>query len=185
MAEEVEKEENGEEETKPEPKKSNMMVIIIAGFVVLLILMGGVIAFILSGGDEEPEVKEAGQEQVGYQNNGEGAPTKSYRRKTSLTVGPMLEMEQFIVNLLSENGRRYLKVRVNLELEDEELLEEINTKIPVLRDIIIRIASSKTLEEISTEKGKDKFKDQIVTEVNQNLKDGKINNVFFTDFVIQ
>jgi flagellar FliL protein len=177
MAEEVE---NNEEEKKEEGKKSNLMIIIIAGFLVLLLVIGGVLAFILSGGSEEqpdPAIEQSVEE---------GTQQKStYRRKSSLTVGPMLEMETFIVNLLSENGRRYLKVRVNLELEDEELQEEVNTKIPVLRDIIIRIASSKTLEEISTEKGKEKFKDQIVSEINHNLQDGKINNVFFTDFVIQ
>jgi len=174
--------ENPEEEKKEEGKKSNMMLIIVAGFLVLLLVIGGIIAFILSGGEEErPQINS----QTSTSNPDDSQQTKTYRRKSSLTVGPMLEMDTFIVNLLSENGRRYLKVKVNLELEDEELQEEIATKIPVLRDIIIRIASSKTLEEISTEKGKEKFKDQIVSEINYNLKDGKINNVFFTDFVIQ
>jgi flagellar FliL protein len=181
MADEAEKTEEKEEGGK----KSNLMMIIVAGFLVMLLAIGGLVAFILSGGSEEqPDMTPA---QVSNSNNGENSdqPAKSYRRKSSLTVGPMLEMDTFIVNLLSENGRRYLKIKINLELEDEELLEEVNSKIPVLRDSIIRIASSKNLEEISTEKGKEKLKDQIVTEINLNLKDGKINNVFFTDFVIQ
>jgi flagellar FliL protein len=182
MAEEQEKEEEKKEEGAE--KKSNMMLIIIAGFLVVLLVIGGILAFILSS-DEEQQQQNNSVQNESNSNNENGQPTKTYRRKSSLTVGPMMEMDTFIVNLLSENGRRYLKVKVNLELEDEELQEEIGTKIPVLRDVIIRIASSKTLAEISTEKGKENFKDQIVSEVNENLKDGKINNVFFTDFVIQ
>ena len=178
----AEEQENVEEEKKEEGKKSNMMMIIVGGFLVLLLVIGGIITFILSSGEDE---QQDGMTQSSSVSENVGQQTKTYRRKSSLEVGPMFPMETFIVNLLSENGRRYLKVKVNLELEDEELQEEISSKVPVLRDIIIRITSSKTLEEISIEKGKEKMKDQIVSEINYNLQDGKIINVFFTDFVIQ
>ena len=97
----------------------------------------------------------------------------------------MYPLDGFTVNLLSESGRRYLKVEMNLEIEGEELSAELDTKKPVLRDIIIRILSSKSLEEISTIKGKEKLKEQIVNELNMHLKDGKVKNIYFTDFVVQ
>lgn len=97
----------------------------------------------------------------------------------------MYPLDIFTVNLLSESGRRYLKVEMNLELEGEELSPELEQKKPVFRDIIIRILSSKSLEEISTSKGKEKLKEQIVSELNTRLKDGKVKNVYFTDFVVQ
>jgi flagellar FliL protein len=132
--------------------------------------------FIFSGGDEEVvNNKQVIQSEASVNEDTQNQPTKSYRSKSSLTVGPMFELDTFIVNLLSENGRRYLKVKINLELSDEELTNELNSKMPVIRDIVIRVASSKTLEEISTEKGKEKFKDQVVSELNFSLKDGKIN----------
>ncbi len=179
MAEEKE----NQEEQKEEGKKSNLMVIIVGAFLAVLLLIGGILAYVLlSGSEETPE----GEAQIANSENSDsGGTTLTTRRKDSLNVGPMFELDTFIVNLLSENGRRYLKVKINLELSDEALQDEINKKIPVIRDIVIKIASSKTLEEISTEKGKEKFKDQIVGEINQNLQDGKINNVYFTDFVIQ
>ena len=184
MAEEEEKKE--EEKKEDGGKKSNLMIIIIIAFLVLLLVIGGVVMFIFAGGnDEGANNKENVQTEVSANKEDSEQPTKSYRSKSSLTVGPMFELDTFIVNLLSENGRRYLKVKLNLELSDEELANELNSKMPVIRDIVIRIASSKTLEEISTEKGKEKFKDQVVSEINFNLKDGKIKNVFFTDFVIQ
>jgi flagellar FliL protein len=45
--------------------------------------------------------------------------------------------------------------------------------------------SSKTLEEISTAKGKDKLKEQIVNQLNLRLRDGNVRNVYFTEFVVQ
>lgn len=97
----------------------------------------------------------------------------------------MYPLDLFTVNLLSESGRRYLKVELNLEIEGEELAHELDTKKPLLRDIIISILSSKSLEEISTVKGKDTLKEQIVSEINTRIKDGKIKNVYFVDFVVQ
>jgi flagellar FliL protein len=184
----VAEETENKEEEKKEEKKSNPMMIIVAGVLVLLLIIGGVLAFLISGGDEEEGAVPTAQQSGGGDVEGDKSrPTtlKSPRKKSSLEVGPMYEMEQFIVNLMSENGRRYLKIKVNLELEDEAMMEEITMKLPVLRDTIIRIASSKTLEEISTLKGKDGLKDQIVYEVNGHIKDGKINNIYFTDFVVQ
>jgi flagellar FliL protein len=182
----AEEEEKTEDEKKGDSgKKSNLMIIIIVAFLVLLLVLGGVVMFIFAGGDDEMNNKQNVQTEASANEENPEQPTKSYRSKSSLTVGPMFELDTFIVNLLSENGRRYLKVKINLELSDEDLTNELNSKMPVIRDIVIRIASSKTLEEISTEKGKEKFKDQVVSEINFNLKDGKIKNVFFTDFVIQ
>jgi flagellar FliL protein len=97
----------------------------------------------------------------------------------------MYPLDNFIVNLLSEGGRRYLKVQMNLELEGEELAEELDTKVPVIRDLIIRIMSSKTIEEISTAKGKEKLKNQLVNQLNMRIKDGQLQNIYFTEFIIQ
>jgi flagellar FliL protein len=94
-------------------------------------------------------------------------------------------MDQFIVNLYNEGSSRYLKTTLNFELSSEELTAEMDSKKPLIRDIVIRTLSAKTYEEISTIKGKENLKDEIVTKVNQVLTDGQVNNVFFTDFVIQ
>lgn len=54
-----------------------------------------------------------------------------------------------------------------------------------MKDIIIDILSSKSIEEIVTTKGKERIKDEILQRVNQILADGVIKNVFFTEFVVQ
>ena len=95
-------------------------------------------------------------------------------------------MDQFIVNLLSESGSRFLKTKIDLELsEGETITPEIDKKKSLIRDIIIRSLSAKTFEEVSTVKGKDRLKDEIVERINEVLVDGFIKNIYFTDFVVQ
>ncbi|MDD2838581.1 MAG: flagellar basal body-associated protein FliL [Sulfuricurvum sp.] len=179
MAEEK-KEETGTEESGK--KKSNVLLFVIIGVLLLILIIGGVVAFLLMGNEDAAAAKSApAAKEASAGGSGESTPSDA-----SMTeVGLMYPLDGFTVNLLSESGRRYLKVEMNLEIEGEELSAELDTKKPVLRDIIIRILSSKSLEEISTIKGKEKLKEQIVNELNMHLKDGKVKNIYFTDFVVQ
>jgi flagellar protein FliL len=192
------KEKEHEEEVATEggekKKSGKLLLIIIIVVLFLIIVIGGVIAFMMMGnheaeGESAKTTKEAPAHE-GEEKKAGGGETKSTASGSGLDtpsteVGIMFPLELFTVNLLSESGRRYLKVEMNLELEGEELAVELEKKKPVLRDVIIRILSSKSLEEISTVKGKESLKEQIVSELNQRTKDGKIKNVYFVDFVVQ
>jgi flagellar FliL protein len=173
MAEEETEEQTTEEEA-PKKGKNTLLIIIIAALVVVLVIVG-VVVMMLAGGDEE-------QSQGGSSGSTKEKPMKNL---DAMEVGPMFPLDTFTVNLLSDSGRRYLKVQMNLELDDEELAAELETKTAVIRDLVIRLLSSKTLEEISTIKGKDKLKEQIVNQLNLRLRDGNVRNVYFTEFVVQ
>jgi len=97
----------------------------------------------------------------------------------------MYPLDKFTVNLLSQNGSRYLVAKIDLEQENEEMTAELDKKVSLIRDIIISILSSKTVEEISTPKGKEKLKEEIINQINKYLEDGEIKRVYFTNFVIQ
>ncbi|DAB35554.1 MAG TPA: flagellar basal body protein FliL, partial [Sulfurospirillum cavolei] len=66
-----------------------------------------------------------------------------------------------------------------------KLQPEMDHKKSLIRDIIIRTFSSKTFEEVSTLKGKDKLKEEVLDKINENLSDGQVKNIYFTDFVVQ
>ncbi len=180
-------------EVAVEQKKSggsNLLLIIIAVMLSLILIGGGIGAYLLLSEDEAVlnDASNAQQTQMTAQAATTVQPTVSDRsqRKTDYTnIGPMYPLDPFIVNLFSEDGSRYLKTSINLELGMQELATELDAKKPLIRDIIIKALSAKSYEEISTIAGKENLKDEIVANVNGVLKDGKINNVFFTDFVIQ
>ncbi|MDP2077985.1 MAG: flagellar basal body-associated protein FliL [Sulfuricurvum sp.] len=182
--EDTEKAPEGEEKKK----SGNMLLIIIIVVLVLILVIGGVI-FALMSGNHEAEAGSSGHKEAsahGEEAPAEGkTPSGGSHGNISTEVGIMFPLDVFTVNLLSESGRRYLKVEMNLELEGEELALELETKKPVLRDVIIRILSGKSLEEVSTIRGKETLKEEIIGDLNQRVKDGKIKNVYFTDFVVQ
>lgn len=190
----AEKEKEHHDETPAEAgekkKSGNMLLIIIIVVLVLVLIIGGVVAMLMMNNhDAEAEAGSGAKKEASAhpEENAKGtaASSEGSLQEGGTEVGLMFPLEPFTVNLLSESGRRYLKVEMNLEMEGEELSPELEEKKPVFRDIIIRQLSSKSLEEISTLKGKEKLKEEIVAELNTRLKDGKVKNIYFTDFVVQ
>ncbi len=181
-------EETKEEESAPKEKKSsNLLMIIIIVILILIIVIGAVVAILLMSEDEEdttqntpPQTKE---KQISNKPRGSSAVLDDTRPLSE--IGVLYPLDTFTVNLKSDSGRRYLKVTMSLELEGEELSLELDAKSPVLRDRIIRILSSKTLEEISSKKGKQKVSQQIMDTLNSMITDGQIKGIYFTEFVIQ
>jgi len=92
-------------------------------------------------------------------------------------------LSRFYVNLLSESGTRFLAADIDLaiKLDDSALIDQKKSKI---RDTIIGILSSKTFEEVSTIKGKQRLKNQIIKEINTNIKKDIVNEIYFTNFVV-
>jgi len=169
MADEEKEEQSGGEEEK---KKSPLMLIIIGVVVLLLLIVGGVLMMLLSGDESEGEMEPS-------------AKKETRKKANDLTVGPIFPMDQFIVNLLGGGGRRYLKTELSLEMDSEDLMPELESKTPVLRDVIIKTLSSKTFDEIATEGGKDRLKEELKAHINNRLVDGQVANVYFTVFVVQ
>jgi len=164
---------------------SNILLIVVASVLFLILIGGGVAGYLLLNEDEEvlADANKAVATQQVVQKKKE--TTKSVRSTNYAEIGQMYPMDQFVVNLYSESGGRYLKAALNFEIAGEELAAELDAKKPLIRDIVIKALSAKTYEEISTIKGKENLKDEIVMNVNEVISDGKINNLFFTDFVIQ
>lgn len=191
MAEKEKEHDDKSAESGEKKKSGNMLLIIIIVVLVLLLVIGGIVAMLMLGNHDAEPAAENGTKKEASAHPDEEAPAKEHSSEGShaseggTEVGLMFPLESFTVNLLSESGRRYLKVEMNLEIEGEELSPELEEKKPIFRDIIIRLLSSKSLEEISTVKGKEKIKEEIVSEINTRLKDGKVLNVYFTDFVVQ
>ena len=168
----------GEEDVIEKKPKGNMILVIVIALLVVLLLGGGTAAFFLLGSNDEA-VQEATTQAT------QNSPKKPTKKTDGLAIGPMYPMTQFVVNLLSDSGNRFLKVAVDLELSDAKLQPEMDHKKSLVRDIIIRTFSSKTFEEISTLKGKDKLKQEVIDKINEKLTDGHIRNIYFTDFVVQ
>jgi len=175
MAEEKENQEAAQEEKK-ESGGSKLLLIVIIVLLLILLIVGGLVAYFLLSGNDDTQADNPKQPQK----------VEKKKKVADMTqIGPIYPLDQFIVNLVSNNSSRYLKCKIDLELDAPELQQEVDKKLPAIRDLIIRILSSKTVEEIQTSKGKEKLKEEIKRKINEMLTTGEIRHVYFTDFVIQ
>jgi flagellar FliL protein len=100
-------------------------------------------------------------------------------------IKPLYSLDTFIVNLADQGGKRYLRVTMELEISGIEVTEEINRRLPQIRNSILMIIPSKTYEDIGTAKGKAALRDELIAQLNTFLASGQITNIYFTEFVVQ
>ena len=95
-------------------------------------------------------------------------------------------LDESLVNLMDEDGKRYLKVSVYVGYEEnEKLTTELETKKPIIRDVVIEILRSKKTTDFSTVKGVDAIKTELIARINPVLAAGKISHVYFNDLLVQ
>jgi len=100
-------------------------------------------------------------------------------------IGLTYSLDPFIVNLVDDFGDRYLKVNLTLELGNSLVKEELDKRLPQIRDIILILLSSKSFEDIKDVQGKLRLREEIMSKLNNTLITGEIRKVYFTEFVVQ
>ena len=168
MDEDVEKEVEEEEQ----PAGKSLLKWIIIGVVVLVLAGGGYVGWSMLNPQQD-------------QTDADGGPPTDTEATKEVEVGAMFDMDPFVVNLNEAGGKRYLKSKIEIEFVGENVRKELTNRLPQLRDVILLHLSSKTLDEIRSVDGKVELKNALIKRINQVLKQGKIRNLYFTQFVIQ
>lgn len=150
------------------------LIIIIAA--VVLLLGGGAAAYFLFLKKPPPEEETGAKEQV-------EAPVPA--PEEAADIGPMVDIKEFIVNIISEDGAHYVKAALTLELDKEETTEEVNKRMPQIRDAVLLLIGNKTFEELQDLQGKKQLKAELKSKINSFVKSGRIKNIYLTDFVVQ
>ncbi|GJQ48624.1 flagellar protein FliL [Candidatus Kuenenia stuttgartiensis] len=107
--------------------------------------------------------------------------------KEPLPQGPIIvTIDTIVVNLSGSNLRRYLKAKVILEVRNEEARGKLETRTIQVKDRLISILSSKTIDDIDSVEGREYIKREIKDSVDVILNMEKaVLQVYFEDFVVQ
>ncbi len=149
--------------------KKKLIIIIVA----VLVLLGGAAGgyFFFMGGEKEkkisPEEEQAALELQAKQ------------------VGPMVNIDSFIVNIADDQESRYLKAAITIEVNSEEAAMELNQRMPQLKDAILLLIGNKTFNELNDLQGKIQLRAELINKINSILLKGKVKRIYFTDFVVQ
>ncbi len=95
----------------------------------------------------------------------------------------LVALDPFVLNL-AEQGR-FLKMSVQLEMNDESYQQAVNVRIPLLRDATITLMSSKSADSVSSPEGKFQLKDELLLRANQVMGRDVFKNLYFTEFIMQ
>lgn len=176
------KDEQAPVESEGGGNKKKLFIIIGAAVAVAVVL--GVVAFMLMGKGDK---KEAGKAESKTEAAAEGKPEGSHGEaggKEGAATTNMYPLEPFIVNIYDGQELRYLKVKVELEMSSSTKAE-LDARLAPIRDAILVLLSSKTLQDIQDLQGKNQLKEEILLAVNRITTPSKIAKVYFTDFVVQ
>jgi flagellar protein FliL len=100
----------------------------------------------------------------------------------------VVPLEPFVVNLADSDTARYLRVKISLMIDDKSKLKEIEENQALqlkVRDVILQTLTRKTSHDLINDEGKKKLRKEIQDEVGPFFKEPKLNDVMFTEFVIQ
>lgn len=170
-----------EPKTEEGGKSKKKLFIIIGASVLVLAILAGIAGFFLL--KKSPTATEPGAGEHGAPAaHGEAAAPGTAVKPA---VGPMVKIDEFIVNIISEEGSHYVKTSMTLEMDNAAVVEEATTRMPQIRDSVLLLIGNKTFEELQDLQGKKQLKAEITTKINSFLQSGQIKSIYFTDFVVQ
>ena len=176
------KDDQGAAEMEDGGGKKKKFIIIGAAVAVAIIL--GVVVFMMmgKGGKKEAGAKDEAKTEAKAEGEGHGGGGKEGAAGAASTIYPL---EPFIVNIYDGQELRYLKVKVELEMASPAVKPELDARLAPIRDAVLILLSTKTLQEVQDVQGKNQLKEEILAAINKNIPPGKIAKVYFTDFVVQ
>lgn len=146
---------------KPKKKKTILIILII-----LVVTAAGAYAYFHKSADQTGEVKKA--------------------KTVKTTEQEVLDMGEIVVNLGSNGGSHYLRVKIVIEYpKDKKLAEELKKKKHIISDTVITTLRSKTYAEVISANSAQGLKNDLIREINNNLVSGDITGMYFTDFLVQ
>jgi flagellar FliL protein len=163
-------EEGDESEESKKKGGSKLILIILAALVLIGGAGGGAFFFLNQGSDESAEaaMPEVGNPQAQVQNVA------------------FYDVPDIVVNLSSSNGiARYLKVKLTLELNSELDIPRIEKLMPRIIDDFQVYLRQLRVEDLQGSAGIYRLKEALLMRANQSAAPIEVQNILFTEMLIQ
>lgn len=172
-------------EKSPSMFKPKVLLIGLPIFIVQLVAVYFITANILLSGHTKPasETEEGKTENTTEQSQEENSG-KEGEHNTN-TAGLIYSLDDLIVNPANTNGKMLLLASVGLSVESEESKKTLEEKQVVVKDAVISVLSSKSVTQLGSATYRDTLKVEILKNLSVQLPGSKVNNIYFSKFIIQ
>jgi flagellar FliL protein len=105
-------------------------------------------------------------------------------------IKEVMHLESFVVNLADSEENRFLRVGIDLGLENPLSAKEGKGgegEVPIarIRDCILVVLSTWTSDALLAPEGKKKLKDELIRALRERAPELGVKEVYFTDFLVQ
>lgn len=180
-------------EAKPSKKKLIIKIVIL---VVLLALLGGGGFFGYkmffgkkAGGDNATEQHSEEKADAHGDKKAEGGSGEKKEGDKGAAGheggGELVSIPPLLVNLSEPQGRRYLKLALDVEVNDKLAADDLNKNMAKVKDALLLLLSSKTYDDLASIESKILLKKEIVERLTLVLGEQKVLRVYITEIVIQ
>jgi flagellar basal body-associated protein FliL len=105
--------------------------------------------------------------------------------QSSNAVISTLHLDTFVLNLADVNQRSYLRVGIDLGLNQEAKHAEETVPVAEVRDTILGVLGEVKVDALMTPAGKTKLKQDLLHALDERLPQLGVEEVYFTEFLIQ
>lgn len=162
-------------------RNKTMMAMVILVALISLVGTGGTAAYILLFKEQPATAATEHGDEKKAANSDESF---SAEPDESAPLGPTYALEDLVINLDGEDAGRYLKLSMVLEVDNEKTLEEVEARLPQLKDLTLTLISSKSYADLQGADGKYRLREELRYRYNKIFK-GRIGRLYFTTFVVQ
>jgi flagellar FliL protein len=116
------------------------------------------------------------------------SPVEAAAREIPLSQRGLVPFDPFMVNLADGGGNRFLKVNLQLVLEDAASADAVlHTPVVVsrIRSEVLELLSEQLGSDLVTPEGKAALKTKIAERLAPVLEGGKVIDVLFSEFIVQ
>lgn len=172
-------------EKSPSMFKPKVLLIGLPIFIVQLVAVYFITAnILLSGHTKSASQTEDGKTENTTEQSQEENSGKEGEHNTN-TAGLIYSLDDLIVNPANTNGKMLLLASVGLSVENEESKKTLEEKQVVVKDAVISVLSSKSVTQLGSATYRDTLKVEILKNLSVQLPGSKVNNIYFSKFIIQ
>lgn len=84
----------------------------------------------------------------------------------------------------NDTKHKYLKIEFSFLYDNQDMKEELEEKKTLIRDIVLKIITSKKSSELSNTNNLKNFKIELINKINLKLSKGQVKEIYFDDFLM-
>jgi flagellar FliL protein len=154
---------------KAEKKSPMGLIALVLGFLLVAVIAGG--GWFLFHSKKSAEA---------------AAPATAAAAPSASGVKSLMHLESFVINLEDEQGSGYLRVGIDLGLENEiKEGPESKTYESQVRDVILETLGKRSADELLTADGKAKLKEDLLKAIQTKVPEIHCHEIYFTEFLVQ